>query len=94
MSVSISSITKSFGERVLFSDASLSVGGRDRIALVGPNGAGKTTLLEIISGEQTPDEGTVASPKDVVIGYLKQEAIERWMGARTGQWAPGRARPR
>src|SRR5450756_429511 len=76
MSVSISSITKSFGERVLFSDASLSVGGRDRIALVGPNGAGKTTLLEIISGEQTPDEGTVASPKDVVIGYLKQEAIE------------------
>src|SRR5450759_742854 len=76
MSVSISCITKSFGERVLFSDASLSVGGRDRIALVGPNGAGKTTLLEIISGEQTPDAGTVASPKDVVVGYLKQEAIE------------------
>jgi ATP-binding cassette subfamily F protein 3 len=76
MSVTVSSITKSFGERVLFSGATLSVGGRDRIALVGPNGAGKTTLLEIIDGEQTPDEGTVTKAKDVVVGYLRQEAIE------------------
>ena len=76
MSVTISNISMSFGERVLFSGASLSVGGRDRIALVGPNGAGKTTLLEVIDGQMTPDEGTVTSPRDVVVGYLRQEAIE------------------
>jgi ATP-binding cassette, subfamily F, member 3 len=69
-------VMKTMGERVLFRDATLRLGGRDRVALVGPNGAGKTTLLEIISGEQTPDDGAVFTAKDAVIGYLKQEAIE------------------
>jgi ATP-binding cassette subfamily F protein 3 len=81
MSLTLSSITKSFGERVLFADASLHVAGRARVALVGPNGAGKTTLLEIISGEQDPDAGTVTVGKGEVVGYLKQEAIE--MAGRT-----------
>ena len=76
MIISVDSVTKTFGERVLFEGASLRVGARDRFALLGPNGAGKTTLLEIISGEQTPDAGTVTLAKDAVVGYLKQEAIE------------------
>ena len=76
MSLTLSNITKSFGERVLFQEASLHVAGRARIALVGPNGAGKTTLLEIISGEQHADSGTVTIGKGEVVGYLKQEAIE------------------
>ena len=74
--ISVDKLTKTFGARTLFADASLRVGARDRVALVGPNGAGKTTLLEIISGEQTADEGTVATAKDAVVGYLRQEAIE------------------
>jgi ATP-binding cassette subfamily F protein 3 len=69
-------VTKSIGERVLFADAFLLVGPRDRIALVGPNGAGKTTLLEIIAGEQEPDDGSVVRAKDATVGYLRQEAIE------------------
>jgi ATP-binding cassette subfamily F protein 3 len=76
MIISVDSVTKTFGERVLFEGASLRVGARDRVALLGPNGAGKTTLLEIISGEQTPDQGTVTLAKDAVVGYLRQEAIE------------------
>ncbi|MBA4370147.1 MAG: ABC transporter [Coriobacteriaceae bacterium] len=76
MFVSVDNVSKSFGSRTLFSGVSLRVGARDRIALVGPNGAGKTTLLEIIAGEQSPDEGSVARAKDAVIGYLRQEAIE------------------
>lgn len=76
MIITVDHVTKTFGERVLFKDAFLRVGGRDRVALVGPNGAGKTTLLEIMVGEQDCDEGSVITPKDVVIGYLKQEAIE------------------
>jgi len=76
MSLTLSNITKSFGERVLFQEASLHVAGRARVALVGPNGAGKTTLLEIIAGDQDPDTGTVTVGKGEVVGYLKQEAIE------------------
>jgi len=74
--ISVDSVTKTFGERVLFEGASLRIGARDRYALLGPNGAGKTTLLEIIAGVQGPDEGSVTLAKDAVVGYLKQEAIE------------------
>ena len=76
MSLTVSNASMSFGDRVLFSDVSLHVAGRSRVALVGPNGAGKTTLLEIIAGEQHPDAGTVTVGKDEVVGYLRQEAIE------------------
>ncbi len=76
MIITVDHVTKSFGERVLFADAFLRVGARDRIALVGPNGAGKTTFLEIIAGEQSPDTGVVVRAKDASVGYLRQEAIE------------------
>ncbi len=81
MIISVDHVTKSFGARVLFADATLRVGARDRVALVGPNGAGKTTLLEIVAGRQSADTGSVVFAKDVVIGYLEQEAIE--MSGRT-----------
>jgi ATP-binding cassette, subfamily F, member 3 len=74
--LSVDNITKSFGARVLFKDARLRVGVRDRVALVGPNGSGKTTLLDIIAGRQDADEGAVTFARDAVVGYLEQEAIE------------------
>ncbi|MDI6900524.1 MAG: ABC-F family ATP-binding cassette domain-containing protein [Anaerosomatales bacterium] len=76
MIITVDNVTKTVGERVLFSDAFLRVGARDRVALVGPNGAGKTTLLEIMAGNEEPDAGTIVRRKDVVVGYLRQEAIE------------------
>jgi ATP-binding cassette subfamily F protein 3 len=79
--LSIDNLTKTFGERVLFAGASLRVAARDRVALVGANGAGKTTLLDIIAKRQDADEGSVTFAKDVVVGYLEQEAIE--MSGRT-----------
>ncbi len=81
MILSVDSLTKSFGERILFQDVSLRVGARDRVALVGANGAGKTTLLEIIAGRDSADTGGVSFAKDAVVGYLEQEAIE--MAGRT-----------
>ena len=45
----------------------------DRIGLVGKNGAGKSTLLRILSGEQTPNTGSLATPNKITIGYLKQD---------------------
>ncbi len=81
MIIAVDNVTKTFGSRVLFANASLRVGVRDRVALVGPNGAGKTTLLEIIAGKQDADEGCVSFARDAVVGYLEQEAIE--MAGRT-----------
>jgi len=71
--ISIQEITKRFGGRTLFKEASLRIGIEDRLALVGPNGAGKTTLMEMIAGRVTPDSGTIAINKKAVIGYLTQE---------------------
>ena len=66
-------ITKSFGGRVLYAQATLQLNAGERWGLVGPNGAGKTTLLRIIMGEEQPDEGTVYFARDITIGYLEQE---------------------
>lgn len=80
MIIQLEHITKSFGSRVLFADASLRLEEYDRLALVGPNGAGKTTLLNIISGQEDADAGRVVYAKGTRVGYLEQEAIE--MGER------------
>lgn len=74
--ITVDHVTKSIGKRVLFADAFLRVGARERIALVGANGAGKTTLLEIIAGREEADSGQVIRAKDSTVGYLRQEAIE------------------
>src|SRR3989440_562310 len=71
--LTLSGITKAYGERVLFEDATLQVNRQDRIGLVGPNGAGKTTLFSIILGEESPDEGKISCERGVKIGYLPQE---------------------
>ena len=71
--LTLSGITKAYGERVLFADATLQVNREDRIGLVGPNGAGKTTLFSIILGEESADEGETSCERGVSIGYLPQE---------------------
>lgn len=68
----LSSIEKHFGERALFSKATLTVAPGERVALFGRNGSGKSTLLKIIAGEETPDDGDVSTPRGYKIGYLKQ----------------------
>ncbi len=69
-------IRKAYGSRVLFDDATLQIGARERVALVGPNGAGKTTLFEMIARRMSPDSGRIQVQKGVVIGYLTQEILE------------------
>lgn len=69
----VDKVEKSFGGRVLYSNATLQLNAGERWALVGPNGAGKTTLLRIIMGLESADEGTVSFAKDTTLGYLEQE---------------------
>jgi ATP-binding cassette, subfamily F, member 3 len=71
--LSISNLSKGYGEQVLFTNVSFNVGARDRIAIIGPNGSGKTTIFEIIAGNVIPDSGSIAMRKDVTIGYARQE---------------------
>jgi ATP-binding cassette subfamily F protein 3 len=71
--ITLSAVRKSFGARDLFTEASLRLGARDRVALVGPNGSGKTTLLEMVMGLQPADGGVIERAGDVVLGYLPQE---------------------
>lgn len=68
----INHLTKSFGARPLFDDLNLVLESGDRIGLIGPNGAGKSTLLRILSGEISPDGGTLSPMRGLRVGYLKQ----------------------
>ena len=71
--LTISQVTKAFGGRTLFEDASLQVNRGDRVGLVGPNGAGKSSLFTLILGEASPDEGKISLEKSATIGFLPQE---------------------
>ena len=72
--ITASGLAKSFGPDDIFSNITLSVPQRARIAIVGPNGIGKTTLLRILAGEEQPSAGTVSAASKLRIGYLPQEA--------------------
>ncbi|MEY2906656.1 MAG: hypothetical protein RLZZ408_1127 [Verrucomicrobiota bacterium] len=69
-----SGLSKSYGGRSLFENASLQINRGDRIGLIGANGAGKSTLFSLILKEASPDEGTVALERNVSIGFLPQES--------------------
>ena len=57
------SLSKSYGDKVLFRDLTFEVNKGDRIAVTGTNGSGKTTLLRVLTGEESPDTGEVNWPK-------------------------------
>lgn len=65
-------ITKSFTERRLLENISLSINEGDKIGLIGINGTGKTTLLRILAGREEAEGGTIVKTKGVRIGYLPQ----------------------
>jgi ATP-binding cassette subfamily F protein 3 len=71
--LTIHHLYKTYGIQPVLQDISFSISDRERIGLIGPNGCGKTTLLRILSKQEVPDSGTVASTRPGLrIGYLAQ----------------------
>jgi ATP-binding cassette subfamily F protein uup len=68
----IDSLTKSFGDLLLFKDISFGIAEGDKIGLIAANGSGKTTLLNIISGKEPYDSGRVVFRNDIRVDYLEQ----------------------
>lgn len=66
-------LTKSFSGQVLFENISFKLNTRERLGLVGRNGHGKTTLFRLIIGTEHPDSGSITSPKNYRIGYVRQQ---------------------
>ncbi len=73
--IQISSLTKSFGDRVLFDNVTWQISDGERVGLCGPNGSGKTTLLKIFAGLEESDAGRVVKPSDLTVGYLPQDGL-------------------
>ena len=70
--LSAQNLNLSFGEENIFSSLSFDIKDDEKAGLVGVNGAGKTSLFKIITGEYTPDSGSVFISKNKKIGYMEQ----------------------
>jgi ATP-binding cassette ChvD family protein len=65
-------LRKGFGERLLIEDLTFSLPPAGIVGVIGPNGAGKTTLFRMITGQETPDGGTLAVGSTVSLAYVDQ----------------------
>lgn len=76
-------IDKAYGERVLLSRASLTVGEGERIGVVGRNGAGKSRFARILAGVEPPDGGSIALRRGAPVAFLAQQpALDEQLSAR------------
>ena len=70
--INIEHISKIFGDKVIFQDASCGIQEGDKIGIIGINGTGKTTFLNILAGKEETDEGSVVRQKGIRLAYLTQ----------------------
>lgn len=70
--LTVNNIQQSFGEEVILQNITFEMQKGERVGLVGVNGSGKTTLFKVLTGEYTPDTGSVVFSKETVLGYMEQ----------------------
>ena len=70
--LTVKGLSKSFGEKCLFSDADMQVFKNERVFMLGTNGCGKTTLLRILTRQQSADDGSFTFGANVKTGYFDQ----------------------
>ncbi len=71
--LNIHNLSVSFGGEYLFEEISFRLNAGDRVGLIGKNGAGKSTLLKLLSKDMPIDSGTIATEKNIKIGFLRQD---------------------
>lgn len=65
-------IRKAFGERLLVEDMNFKLPAGGIVGIIGPNGAGKSTLFKMVTGEDSPDEGSIRLGDTVKLSYVDQ----------------------
>lgn len=70
--IELEGVSKSFGERMLIENLSLSVPPGAIVGIIGGNGAGKSTLFRMLAGQQQPDSGTVTLGETVKLAFVEQ----------------------
>ena len=70
--LSVENLTKSFGERILFSNVSFGIDQGQKVAIVAKNGSGKTTLLNCLMEKEQYDEGKIVFRKDIKVAFMEQ----------------------
>ena len=83
--ITISDLSLSYGERILFKDVNLKFTPGNCYGIIGANGAGKSTFLKIISGEIEYNKGEISLSKNQRIAVLKQDhfAFEKYPALET-----------
>ena len=74
--ISLTNVSKSYGDNVVYQGMGLTLSRGDRVALVGPNGAGKTTMLKLLAGVIPLDEGERKTGHNVVTSYYAQHVLD------------------
>ena len=72
MVIEVSGLEKEYGDKVLFKDLTFRLPPGGIVGVIGPNGAGKSTLFKIITGQETPDAGSVRLGETVKLAYVDQ----------------------
>lgn len=70
--IQFANVSKRYGNKLLYQNASFQLNPGEKAGLVGPNGAGKTTIFRILTGEEGVETGAVAKPDKTVLGYFSQ----------------------
>ncbi len=70
--IEANNLTKSYGDKLLFENLSFSLPPGGIVGIIGPNGAGKTTLFRMITGQETPDSGSIRVGETVKLAYVDQ----------------------
>ena len=73
--INIEHISKVYGEKVIFDDASYGIQEGDKIGIIGINGTGKTTLLNMIAGREETDSGSIIRQNGLHMAYLSQNPV-------------------
>ena len=70
--IEFDNLKKGYGDKLLIDGLSFKLPPGGIVGVIGPNGAGKTTLFRMITGQETPDEGSISVGETVQLGYVDQ----------------------